>query len=64
MEKFKLPIDDKDGLVVTLSVMRGGKGEEIQHFMEDKHITSEDELINIAIKAAELLWETKKINEI
>lgn len=55
----KLPIDDKDGLIVTLSVMRKGTGELAEHFMEDKHIQTEGELKNIAIQGGRIIVGNK-----
>ena len=59
-----MPIDDKEGLVITLSVMRNGTGKDIQYFMEGQHLQSEGELVGIAKKAASLLWETHDIKKI
>lgn len=59
-----LPIDNEDGLIVTVSVMRKGTGEEIKHFMEDKHLQSVGELKNIVIKAAEMLNESRDVTKI
>ena len=61
---MKLPIDNKEGLIVTLSVMRNGTGHDVSHFMEDKYIQSEGELVGLAKKAAEILWETHDIKKI
>ena len=60
----KLPLDDKDGLIITVSVMRRGTGHEINHYMEEKHLQSEGELVNIITKAVKLLWESKDMTTI
>ena len=61
---MKLPIDNVNGLIVTLSVKRKDTGYEMSHYMEDKSIKSEGQFINIAKEAARLLWESKDIKKI
>lgn len=59
-----LPIDNEDGLKITLSVMRGGTGFDISHYLEDKHIQNEKQLKNIVIKASVMLWESNDIKNV
>lgn len=61
---MKLPIDNEDGLIIKLSVMRKGKGHEIEHFMEEKHLQNEGELQNVAKKAVSLLWESYDLTKV
>lgn len=60
----KIPIDNKDGLIIKLSVMRKGTGHEIEHFMEEKHLSNEGELVNIVAKASKLLWDSHDLSKI
>lgn len=62
----RTPMDDLDAIIVTLSVKRKGTGFEILHYKasEDGPIQNEGELKNIAIRAAELLWETRDIKNV
>ena len=63
MSKNKIPMDNVNGLVITLRVSKKGTGHDISHFME-KNIESEGELINIATRAAKLLWECRDVKSI
>lgn len=61
---IKLPIDNKDGLIITISVTRKGEGKDVQHFMGDSHIESLNQLKNIVSRGVELLWESHDIKSI
>lgn len=53
----KIPIDNKDGTIVTLSLERAGVEHEMSYYAGDKEIQNEGELKSISLKAAKLLWE-------
>ena len=59
-----LPIDNKDGLVVTVSILRNGTGKDISHYLEDEHLQSEGQLKNILDKASDMLCEDGEYKKI
>ena len=60
----KLPIDDKDGLVITVSVMRKGTGHDVSHYLMDGYLSNERQLTNILTKASKILWESHDISKV
>ena len=62
--KTKLPLDDKNGLVVTVSVKRAGTEYNISKYLEDKSIKSIGELIGITSEAVKLLWDSKDVKSL
>lgn len=60
----KIPLDDKDGLIITLSITRKGTGHDASCFLENKHIKNLGELKNVALQASELLWDTYDIKNV